>query len=155
MPIGDKIKKFRTSKGLKQSDLADLAGISRVTIGFYERGENQPTFDVAAKIAQALEIPINQLLENPYDIFRTPEFVFMDWLAAFGYKVDGDMAEGYLWISDISSSLDYEITEAQLGELEKNIGAYTKFQVQELLKTCRSLPSKPKDGEPNAKKEAE
>lgn len=152
MPIGDKIKKYRKDKSLKQSELADLAKISRVTIGFYERGESQPTFDVAARIAQALEIPITQLLDNPYDIFKTPEFVIEDWLYALGYKVDWSSSEGDLRIIDVLNNLTYEITHEELTQLTENIKAYTKFQVQELLETCTKLK---KESAAHAKKKAE
>ena len=151
MPIGEKIKKYRTEKGLTQSELANQANVSRITLGFYERGENQPPFDVAVNIAKALEIPVANLIDNPFNIFKTPEYVLMEWLEAFGYKVMADESEGYLYIRDAINNLDHEITGAQLKDLEKSIGDYTKFQVQELFKKCGSLPVKKTGGDINAK----
>lgn len=37
--IGPKVKKLRKNAGFTQAELADLAGISRVTYGKMERGE--------------------------------------------------------------------------------------------------------------------
>lgn len=42
MTIGEKIKELRINKGLKQSELAEKAGVSRVAIGNYERNARQP-----------------------------------------------------------------------------------------------------------------
>jgi len=50
-------------KGWAQKDLAEKSGISRVMIGKYERGENIPSIDVAAKkIADALEVSLDYLV---------------------------------------------------------------------------------------------
>lgn len=59
--IGEKIKQLRIEKGLKQSELAEKAGISRVSVGFYERNERQPTIEIAIRIAHALGVSINCL----------------------------------------------------------------------------------------------
>ena len=150
MPIGDKIKKYRTENGLKQSELADKVGISRITLGFYERGENQPPFDVAVKIANALELSITKLLDNPYDIFRTPEFVIDEWLYSHGYKMEYDREEGGMYLVDTSNNMAYELENGQLKHLEQSISDYTKFQVQELLKNCRCLPTRQKDDDAHA-----
>lgn len=62
MNIGEKIKELRLKQGLKQSDLAKKAEISRVTLGNYERGERDPHLINLKKIANALNIPINELI---------------------------------------------------------------------------------------------
>lgn len=63
MNIGDNIKKYRKEKGLKQSELAEKANVSRVAIGNYERGERTPNVDIIKKIAEALNIPTTTLLD--------------------------------------------------------------------------------------------
>lgn len=62
MAIGDRIRNVRLNRNLKQSELADKACVSRVSIGFYERGERIPPADVAARIAKVLDIPVEYLL---------------------------------------------------------------------------------------------
>lgn len=85
--IGDMILKFRTDKGLKQKELAALAGINRMSIGNYERGTRTPSADILKKIADALEVPINKLLgisesedsvENDFDISNILNKDFID-----------------------------------------------------------------------------
>lgn len=62
MAIKDRIRSVRMNKGLKQSDLAIKAGVSRVSIGNYERGDRIPPADVAVRLAKALDVPVNYLL---------------------------------------------------------------------------------------------
>jgi transcriptional regulator with XRE-family HTH domain len=42
--------------------LADNSGVSRVMIGKYERGEAVPSIDAAKKIADALEVSLDNLV---------------------------------------------------------------------------------------------
>ena len=62
MNIGERIKDLRLKKGMKQSDLALKANVSRVAIGNYERGDRQPNFEILSKIANALDIEVGELL---------------------------------------------------------------------------------------------
>lgn len=62
MAIDDRIRYFRKVRGLSQEELAEKAGVSRVSVGFYERGERIPPADVATRIANALQISVEHLL---------------------------------------------------------------------------------------------
>jgi transcriptional regulator with XRE-family HTH domain len=64
--LGDRIKQYRTERNMKQSDLAELSGVSRIAIGNYERGIRQPSADTAKHIANALKISLDDLLENHF-----------------------------------------------------------------------------------------
>jgi len=55
---------MRLEKNLKQSELAEMAKISRVAIGNYERGTREPTATILNKIATALGVTINDLVEK-------------------------------------------------------------------------------------------
>lgn len=63
MNVGEKIKKTRLLKNMKQADLAEKADISRVAIGNYERNERTPTVDVIERIARALDVDPNYLMD--------------------------------------------------------------------------------------------
>lgn len=63
MTLGENIKKIRLENHLKQSELAEMAKISRVAIGNYERGAREPTVETLSKIAKALETTITNLVE--------------------------------------------------------------------------------------------
>lgn len=64
MNIGDKITALRKQKNLSQTDLGKAAGVSREIIGRYERGEVLPSIEVAAKIADVLEVSLDYLAGN-------------------------------------------------------------------------------------------
>ena len=64
LSLGERIRRLRLEKNLKQSDLAKKANISRVTLGNYERGDRTPNTDSAKQIAEALEVPVSELLNE-------------------------------------------------------------------------------------------
>ncbi len=53
---------MRARRGWTQDVLADCAGVSKAMISKVERGENNPTLVVAAKIAGALGLTMSQLM---------------------------------------------------------------------------------------------
>lgn len=62
--IGDSIKKYRLNKNWTQKELALNSGITRESIGNYERGDRIPPSDILNKIAVALGVPVSKLLED-------------------------------------------------------------------------------------------
>lgn len=58
------IKELRKVAGLSQKDLAKATNVNRVSISRYETGERVPTLNVAAKIAQALDCKIDDLVSG-------------------------------------------------------------------------------------------
>lgn len=61
--IGGKIKYFRNERGLTQKALANLIGKTESSIQKYECGSTEVPFSVLEKIADALNVPINELLD--------------------------------------------------------------------------------------------
>lgn len=65
MTVGEKIQGIRLQKGLKQKDLAALAGVPTITLQQYERGvTKQPRLEQLQKIAAALDTPISFFLNT-------------------------------------------------------------------------------------------
>ena len=64
MNIGDKITDLRKQKNMNQTELGKAAGVSREIIGPYERNEVMPSIEVAAKIAEALDVSLDYLAGN-------------------------------------------------------------------------------------------
>jgi Predicted transcription factor, homolog of eukaryotic MBF1 len=69
MNIGKNIKNFRKNKKLTQKQLADIIGVSVVTIQNYENGRREPNMETLKKIASALDIKLNDLLLDELDSF--------------------------------------------------------------------------------------
>lgn len=59
--IGLKIKIERVKRNISQEKLAELADLSRLTIGAIERGEQSPTFDTIELIANAFGMTVQEL----------------------------------------------------------------------------------------------
>lgn len=62
--FGEKVRGERLKKGLSQEDLAEKAGVHRTYIGMIERGEKNITLMNIKKVANALELKIDQLLSD-------------------------------------------------------------------------------------------
>ncbi|MBF0449011.1 MAG: helix-turn-helix transcriptional regulator [Magnetococcales bacterium] len=62
--VGTKIRSVRSWKKLTQKQLADLAGIPRATLATVERDDANPSLAVVFKIANALGMTIDQLVES-------------------------------------------------------------------------------------------
>ncbi len=65
MDIGDKIRKVRELKGLKQEYVANQLGMSVTAYGNIERNESSLSFDKLEQIAAALEVTVQDILNIP------------------------------------------------------------------------------------------
>lgn len=59
-----KIREFRLAKSFTQEQLSELVGVSRVNISRYENGNREPPINVLAKIATALEVMLDDLVDK-------------------------------------------------------------------------------------------
>ena len=68
--VGDKIKEYRKKRGITQAKLAELTGIHPVSIRKYEVGMMEPQLQQIQRIADALEINVFMLQEEPHPKLR-------------------------------------------------------------------------------------
>jgi len=59
--IGNRLKLARVEKGLTQAELADLAGVTRQTIGLIEGGRYNPTLKLCLILARATGRSLDEL----------------------------------------------------------------------------------------------
>lgn len=59
-----KAAEIRKSKGLSQSELAEMVGVEQPTISRFERGNDGITLGLVREIARALEVPLSDLFEE-------------------------------------------------------------------------------------------
>lgn len=64
MTFADRLSIARKQRKIRQADLGKMVGTSGDIIGKYERGENIPSIDVAAKIADALGVTLDYLIKD-------------------------------------------------------------------------------------------
>jgi transcriptional regulator with XRE-family HTH domain len=60
--FGQKVREERHKLGLSQEELASRAGVHRTYIGMIERAEKNITLENIEKIAKALEIPLEKIM---------------------------------------------------------------------------------------------
>lgn len=60
--VGESIREARKRAGLNQEELAELARLNRVTVAKYESGKVEPGAQALTRIADALEITVDELL---------------------------------------------------------------------------------------------
>lgn len=66
--IGEKIRYLRIQKNMTQKELGEkLGGIPQQQIGRWENGKSNPKLNTLQKIAAALSVNVNDLLESPLD----------------------------------------------------------------------------------------
>ena len=59
-----RLKTERIKNNLSREQLADLIGVSKSTIGFYETGDRQPSLSVLVKLASIYKVSIDYLLDT-------------------------------------------------------------------------------------------
>ena len=62
--LGERIRARRLELGMKQDELAERLHVTRQTISNYERGSSEPDLDTLQRLAEALAVNRNQLLDT-------------------------------------------------------------------------------------------
>ena len=62
--IGDKLKELRLKKGLKQSELASMLGLSASAVGLYEQNRRNPDSEILLKYADIFDVSVDYILGN-------------------------------------------------------------------------------------------
>jgi len=76
MDLRNKIVQLRKEKNLTREDLGKQIGTSAAIIGRYERAEIIPSVEVAAKIAEALEVTLDYLVGNSSAIIKDKKMMY-------------------------------------------------------------------------------
>lgn len=66
MEIAEKLRKIREKKGYSQEAMAYNIGVSYVTYHNIEKGKTDIRFSILLKCAEALEVPLLELLPEHY-----------------------------------------------------------------------------------------
>lgn len=69
MNISDKLKDARKNAGLTQAQLAEKLGITAQSYSQYETGKRHPKLITIEKIAAALKVPLNVLLDGNWQFY--------------------------------------------------------------------------------------
>ncbi len=66
--LGRRIRSLRNSIGLTQQELGNRADINYKFLGEVERGQQNPSFEILRRIAEALEIELTEMLRFEQEI---------------------------------------------------------------------------------------
>ncbi|MBS6340600.1 MAG: helix-turn-helix transcriptional regulator [Eubacterium limosum] len=88
MTLGEKIRLLRNRNFLTQAKLAEKAGISLNSIQKYESGKNTPKIENLSKIATALKIDLDTLIEDTdYQKHVLPNLDTQNFLDELNYRM--------------------------------------------------------------------
>ena len=62
--FANRISKLRLEKGLSQSQLAQLLGVKRSVVSYYESGDRLPSFDVLVEMSRVFNVSTDYLLKG-------------------------------------------------------------------------------------------
>ena len=84
--LHNRLAVLRAERGLSRQELADALGVNYQTIGYLERGEYNPSLDLALRAAEYFGLPVEAIFS------RRPFALMSDQLYASTARVD--TAEG-------------------------------------------------------------
>ena len=64
MKIHERLNLAMSQKGIKQKELAEKLGLSEGAVSYYLHGKRRPNQKIIAKLAEILELPENELVNN-------------------------------------------------------------------------------------------
>lgn len=109
MEFKDRLSSLRREKGIKQTELATLCGVSRITVARWENGTSEPSISELQLIAGALGVTASRLM---------------------GEKAG---SEDKIIFRHGSLSLEIPTTEAGLSFLEKKLQDLTHWEKEREL----------------------
>ena len=78
----NRIREIRQAKGIRQTDLANILGVSQSTLSTWENGRYEPDFSSLNKLADYFQVPVDHILGREADV----------QFALYGDKeIDGDV----------------------------------------------------------------
>ena len=72
------LKVLRIKSGLTQQEMADKLNISRSSIGMYENGEREPSFELLETIADYFNVDMNYLLGKKESSENIPQGYYLN-----------------------------------------------------------------------------
>lgn len=102
--LGKRIKEFRKIRGLTQKQLAEKLGVTTITIQNYENNRREPNIETLNKIADVLNVTINDLIGDDFIIGASEKGITIKSLQEIQERVIKDLIS-YCAIKDIDISL--------------------------------------------------
>ena len=78
--IGERLKKIRKEKKIKQEELAAVLGVTNATISLYETNKNFPSDKIKIGIARYFNLSLDYLMgiiDEPVPYYREERFIML------------------------------------------------------------------------------
>ena len=112
MTIGDKIKELRVMRGMTQSEVVN-GEITRNMLSAIESGKSSPSLDTLHFLAQRLEVPVEYLISDKYDLeFYTKNSLISQIKSAYSKKAYQECIDLSGEISNPDDELSLILAEA-------------------------------------------
>lgn len=78
--FGERLRKLRQDRELKQEQIAAILNVSPSSVGMYERGEREPSLDTLIKLSEFYKVSLDYLLKGKKedDILLNRNLYFFD-----------------------------------------------------------------------------
>jgi len=63
-PIYNRLPVLRTERGMSRQELADAVGVNYQTIGYLERGEYNPSLEIAFRLSDFFDLPLEAIFSR-------------------------------------------------------------------------------------------
>jgi len=101
MLLKDRLRKLLDEKNIKPAELARLSGVSEAMLSYYLSGKREPMGKTCFKLANALNVSIDELLGTPFSdeqkektSSKTTEKAFVNmYIETFGHEPSTDDIE--------------------------------------------------------------
>ena len=117
--IGENIKRIRKEKNLTLNEVAEKAGLSRITLGYYEAGERTPNIDYLKKVANGLECSLAELSgETVIDINTEAVFSAIKRRIKFAKDAENKCAKD----REYKNAMEYKAVYEELENILREFG---------------------------------
>lgn len=116
--FSENLKLQRQKKNLSQEDLGKLIGVSGVTIMRYEKGTRQPKLETIKELANALKIPVANLIDINSPIISKATDRFVSGKHPEEIETYGEVMDDIIMNSYIGSTInEYQTAVAELNQM--------------------------------------
>lgn len=132
MSIGQRIKAARKKANMTQAQLAELVGLSTITIRQYESDKREPRYQIIEKLSKALKCSISELVESKQeaqmiiDSFITERSIPGQRFISVSKIEDDDVIDAFAELkkpgSVVQQYTEFIATHPLLTQLLKDIG---------------------------------
>lgn len=142
MDLGLKIKNARKNKGLTQKQLAQILGVSVITIQNYENSRRNPSVDVLKKISEILDVNTSVLLNDnsfKYELINNYDFTekILDYL---GYSLIEKrlLDDSYIYVlTNIKNNEKISLSAEEIDYFIIDLKDVINFEVSKLIERSK------------------